>query len=479
MKANLSPAKDWSAARDLPDPVALKDLRQWPHLTMPIVRFGGSPEVCRHLPWPNGDKLRSLALLDPFDEMAVRVGVATMIRQVDAHLPARPTVVGYRLGRRPPGWAYQHSRLAFEGRRSRLLALFREPRFRGLLLTDVRRCYPSMQAAVVFERMGAVVGDLPELDAIESWLRIWQVRDGLEGLPIGPEWSPVFAHAVLGVVDHALVATGADHVRWSDDIAVVLRAGDHWEAVCGAVDAALRSVNLERSLEKTDWIDDPERAVAAIVDRELSGLGFALRRGSKQAARWNRGVFDETAAAGKPNVHRFRYSVRTMQHRRDPYGAQRFLGEPGLMEIDPNTVGTYLAALVHKHPDDVAALFDLLAAPPTVRTAAVQVHLLRAATHGVWGAAEGRLFSRAARDGDRGDVVQWWAAEARAVTPESSRDAAIAEVESANDRCARRRYALPLRRLSDSRQRSVAATHVARLDADLSPTAALIERGAA
>ncbi|MGZ8565572.1 MAG: RNA-directed DNA polymerase, partial [Actinomycetota bacterium] len=60
-------------------------------------------------------------------------------------------------------------------------------------------------------------------------------REGLRGLPVGPEASAILANAVLAGADLAARHAGAGVVRWVDDVALVgpdrrtvLRSFDAW-----------------------------------------------------------------------------------------------------------------------------------------------------------------------------------------------------------------------------------------------------------
>ena len=476
LSANLSQSKHWSESRDLPDPVGLADLRLRPDLVVPLAGFGRSPSEFTAFPWPNtGMKTRSMAVIDPYDELACRVAVAEFILAVDTHLPPRPVVAGYRIGKQPPGWAYRHPGKSHSEHRDRVAALVAADDFGALVVTDVARCYGSIQLPAVAERLMSLVGKHAAVDAVLSWWSIWADRDGCVGLPIGPEWSPAFAHALLGHVDSELVKGGFRHGRWSDDIAIgVPVRGDPCDALA-LVDEALQMVGLERSVEKTFIHDDPAAALARVRNTALSGLEGMLATGDAKVDGCVHDLFS-AAIDMTDGLSSFRFAMRTMKHRKDAWAADQFARDPSLMEIDPATAGSYLSAIAVDHPDAVAGLFCLVAAKPTDRSAAVHLHLMKAASVRLWGAAEGRLFEAVHDDADAPEVLRWWSAEALAATPSFDAERCVADAGSAARNCGSRRLALPARRIADDRQRISCARRIGAVGAHLGPTAAFIER---
>ena len=126
---------------------------------------------------------------------------------------------------------------------ARLTALAR--RGGTVAFADVRRCYASIAAAVVGETLRREGIDTAE--ALEGFLRDL-AREGVRGLPVGPEPSAVLANAVLAPVDRALEHAGIEHLRWVDD--VVLCGPDP----CAALEVlrgALATLGLRLNERKT------------------------------------------------------------------------------------------------------------------------------------------------------------------------------------------------------------------------------------
>lgn len=419
-----------------------------------------------------------MAIIDPYDELAVRVATGLFIEDVDQILPASPIVSSHRLGKRPPGWAFNHPKSAHKSYRRHLSSMVQPATFCALLVTDVRQCYPSITYDVCGERLLANVANQAAVRAVMEWLSCWGRRDGLRGLPIGPEWSPVYAHAMLGVLDRQLLDIGAEYARWSDDLMVFLRPHEDPEVVLSSIDAALEWVCLERSGEKTEIIDDIQAARNRVQDAALSGLQSVLAASRADCDGRIHELFDAVVGEENPTIQRFRFAVRTMENRGDPWAADRFALEPSLMEVDPTTVGTYLKTLARSCPDAVATLLPLLSIKPTDRNAGVQLHLMRASTGRMWGRPEGELFEAVSNDAGRSPVLRWWAAEALAATPTYDVERCMSDVESAQDSMDQRRHSLPIRRSHSDRQRRRCARRLIDIDRRLTPTARFIERSA-
>jgi hypothetical protein len=84
--------------------------------------------------------------------------------------------------------------------------------------TDVAGYYPSVDAEQLQSTMQESGCLVPAAVLILKVLREWQLRDGLKGLPIGPEVSAVIGNFLLRPVDRSLEANRYEYLRWSDDI---------------------------------------------------------------------------------------------------------------------------------------------------------------------------------------------------------------------------------------------------------------------
>jgi hypothetical protein len=188
---------------------------------------------------------RRLARLDPADEAAYRHAVGRLVPAIEGSLGSG-VMANRVLGRGALEWAslepWRPARRAFNRALGRLAT-------RGdVTLIDVRCCYRSIEPPVV----GSCLDALPRADVagVIRLLRRFE-DDGVRGLPVGPEPSAILANAVLSEVDRAIRRTGARHIRWVDDIALVAR-GDAGRALAlEAAAEALDALGLALNARKT------------------------------------------------------------------------------------------------------------------------------------------------------------------------------------------------------------------------------------
>ncbi|MFL5766223.1 MAG: RNA-directed DNA polymerase [Actinomycetota bacterium] len=87
-----------------------------------------------------------------------------------------------------------------------------------VVLADVRSCYAGIRPSVEEQRLVGLGAHRAALDVRAQLERFGEL--GVDGLPVGPRESALLANAVLGVIDEEIVAAGAFHVRWVDDLAI-------------------------------------------------------------------------------------------------------------------------------------------------------------------------------------------------------------------------------------------------------------------
>jgi hypothetical protein len=124
----------------------------------------------------------------------------------------------------------------------------------AVAIADVQDCFGSIGPALA--RTGLERIEAPQGAAVERFL--WSLaREGVAGLPVGPDPSAVFANAVLACVDRALEDEGVPYLRWVDDFVI---GGDDRRAAAHAVallGEALRGLGLRLNVRKTRIVDDP------------------------------------------------------------------------------------------------------------------------------------------------------------------------------------------------------------------------------
>ncbi|MGZ8578296.1 MAG: RNA-directed DNA polymerase [Actinomycetota bacterium] len=174
-----------------------------------------------------GGGIRWLAVLDPITDRRLRDAVRPTVAQIERMLD--PGVMGNRAG--PNG----RVRPLVPARHRWNRRMVQIATGRGTVLySDVEACYPSITAEVVAHALSRSGIASPPVRAITEVLESLE-REGLRGLPVGPEASAILANAVLAGADLAARHAGAGVVRWVDDVALVgpdrrtvLRSFDAW-----------------------------------------------------------------------------------------------------------------------------------------------------------------------------------------------------------------------------------------------------------
>jgi hypothetical protein len=122
----------------------------------------------------------------------------------------------------------------------------------GVLCTDVRAFYPSVDPSVLYRCLSSVAVDRSDAglaaDMVEEWANL-----GHPGLPIGPPGSAVLANAVLAPVDRRL--QDLRWLRWVDDYLVALPSQSAAATAVDRLDDALENLGLRRSEAKTFLVD--------------------------------------------------------------------------------------------------------------------------------------------------------------------------------------------------------------------------------
>ena len=139
----------------------------------------------------------------------------------------------------------------------------------AILVTDVHRCYASIQAGIVQRSllgMGVPAGDAGEIGRFLFELGL----AGVPGLPVGPEPSAILANAVLARLDDAVAATGCRSVRWVDDLVVIAPEPARLMAAFDAIRFGADQVGLALHGPKTRLFADASAAGAALIGRATS-----------------------------------------------------------------------------------------------------------------------------------------------------------------------------------------------------------------
>jgi len=282
--------------------------------------------------------------------------------------------------------------------------------------TDIASYYPSVEIESLWsllEECGCLV---PAAILMLSIFRKWQSRDGLRGLPIGPEVSAVVGNFLLYPVDTSLEANGFQHLRWSDDILTFGQTIGSCKDSMVVLDEKLSDLRLARSVEKTLHFDNVYDARGNLLDYWLTSLTDVLQLDAEIGVDAVHSAYD-SEIRGHPEVKksRFRWILRTLQNKQDPYGCQSLARNPSLMNVDPQVSGQYLQKLGLRDSRVTDAIMDRLSQPAEDLFDALDLHLLNAMRRRSFGDAEAKKFRSIATDPHRRWPVRGygWAAYVR------------------------------------------------------------------
>lgn len=88
--------------------------------------------------------------------------------------------------------------------------------FRGFGKSDVSGYYMGIDAETLSETLLRIGADARAVMLIEVWLKHWQGKGVLQGLPIGPQAAGILGNAYLLPVDRALAPVAREMIRLTD-----------------------------------------------------------------------------------------------------------------------------------------------------------------------------------------------------------------------------------------------------------------------
>ena len=333
--------------------------------------------------------------------------------------------------------------------------------------TDVAQYYPSIGRDVLERMLASWHIEISVCRLLLHMLEEWELTCGLKGLPIGPEACGVLGNALLAPFDQAIERLGIQHYRWSDDSRIFTASLSESEEILQTAQTAIDPLGLLLSKEKTRHFTDLAEARLEINDPVVSQLEHTVRLGESAELHT---AFDTHVLGGEAcPAARFRWIVRTMENKRDAYGAAPLATQTEIMNRDPRVTTKYLASVGLAEPV-ASALLGQVAAPQSEDTEGLDLHSLRALSMRRWGTAEGALFESIAEDGRRRPPVRAWAWSALSKTPRWNADTAMDYAASGEDWLVRRAALLGLRP-DDERMRKKCAAAIRRKHSDLAVTA--------
>lgn len=331
------------------------------------------PDRIESFPYPNGSKLRQLAVLRLPDLVALRAVGGRILTTVDPLLSDR--VVSYRLESLGPAWGFRDPRASFARWRRRASAEILSGTDTAAWLTDVEAFFPSVSHHRLMAQLAAWGCDMDAATLLLRTLATWSKWSGLEGLPIGPEISSGIGNAFLMPVDDALEARGFTHFRYVDDIVVVGQDLSE-EPLIDLIDGTLSTLGLRRSAEKTRYYR-PGTALDAVDDALLAYLSRA-GRGSREVFELA-GILDTESDEQAPSRRRLNFALEGLRREGSPLAIASLLRAPGLLNVEPMTTCAYLRDFGVRLQPVRDLIIRTITETPSDETDALQLHCLSTA----------------------------------------------------------------------------------------------------
>lgn len=137
----------------------------------------------------------------------------------------------------------------------RILEL-REQGYRYVVETDIDSYFDNIDHELLISKVGALISDERVLKLIEKWIRA-EVYDGSQvyklekGIPQGSVISPMLANLFLDEFDEAMINSGFQLVRYSDDFIVLSKTCGGAEKALELTESKLKQLRLSLDEEDT------------------------------------------------------------------------------------------------------------------------------------------------------------------------------------------------------------------------------------
>jgi hypothetical protein len=391
----------WSSTYQAPDPIHFADYSDLADEFAAIwVRDEPmDPPVPFGYPKPTGP-LRTLTLLTPRDNARLRAVAGAVIEVAEGKLPKN--VFSARVAAMPPMWKFKvHPYYKFIREVKRAI---REWSCTGMVRTDVRDFFPSLQAEAVLRCLWDAGCDEPSVIFLVNAMMECEDRHICRGLPIGPEASAVIGSFYLLPVDLAMGVASCDQHRYMDDMAYLHGAAMDRDWGLALFDEALDAVYLKRSEEKTHHASNPLDALALVERTDLAYVVAYTRRIPGISIDFVKEAFDEVARGTTVDVPAMRSCLNALGSAHDPYAVQALVERRDLFDAEPKAAGDYLCLL----PPSRVLANELCNQLESRAREATRLHVLRAVEcHGTGTKEAVELLERAASHDEVGPVRAW------------------------------------------------------------------------
>lgn len=241
-------------------------------------------------------------------------------------------------------------------------------------------------------------------DLIETSFVCWK-ENGLSGIPLGLEVSPMLANLVLLAVDWALEAAGVQYVRYMDDYLLFEKEFSRVAAAVNLMQSeVLPAISLSIAPEKTRFFIGLDECLAGIRDESVSSFHDEQADVDSPSAVLRELV--EESEMGGASQRTFRFVLNALARAGD-FTAARFLcRHDRLLLLDPREAGGYLGTAAKGCPQQADAAFAFIA---RASEPAIVLHILRGLAGGRWGDSERAVLWDLATDREFLRHVRAWA----------------------------------------------------------------------
>jgi len=328
-----------------------------------------------------------------------------------------PSVYSYRLAQIKPVWEFKT--YAWKGFTRQGIKIIRSMKYAGMWRTDVTSYYQSISLQILQQRLEQIGCDRNCVALIIRILTAYNERIAGLGLPIGPEACAVLSNAYLTPLDERLSELNTRHLRYGDDVLLFAAKLPEYENLECEVDDQLSALRLRRSIEKTWLFESPDAAIENLKSGRIDYLGHLLNVDPEYGITNVRFDYEaEVNGSADPDQSKFRWLVKTLQHKKDNYACESLATSPEKMNIDPRVTSDYFVATGLDDSHVIEGMMNRLTAGTEDRYDGLDVHLLRAASSRAFGEPESKEFKKIALNSSRRFPIRNWAWKAYAKTSE-------------------------------------------------------------
>lgn len=396
------------------------------------------PDRLEIFPYPNGAKLREMAVARFPDLVMWRVAGGGIIRTTDGLLSDR--VLSSRLDEIGHPWSFKDSRRAWARFRDMPSDVARDQPMAGAWVTDVAGYFGSIDYHVLGSHLHGWRCDLDSVTVVMKMLAEWAKGGELRGLPIGPETSSVLGNAFLLPLDQFFMGQGLSHFRYMDDV-VVIGGALQEEELARTVDRTLGSLGLRRNETKTRTFP-AGMASEALQDMVLA---YVNQRGEASRRRMEPGelldLLEAEAENAYPSAKRLHSALGGLK---DGAAVQLLTEHANLLNCDPRASFAYVAKHGLRNQTARDALMEA-ATRGGKECAASRLHALLACGMAPWGGSEGRVFASVATAENEYPAVRAQAWHASMHSPHWKPDISMEAADEERHPVIRRAIVLTLR----------------------------------